>query len=185
MSPFGAPDWDHTPFTNTQNVPVAEQCYELPGKFLNTTIAPSSKAMAYSTAEGVYVAAIPDNCQPGGPGTLVFPGAKHPDWGVADVPPASAFESGSGGQPAQTGKPAGAAKKLKLSVTRAGKVTVTVPGPGKVTVTAKRKSRTVAKVSKTAKAAGKVTFKLKLRGKVTVTAKQAGLTASKALTIRR
>ncbi|WP_028062332.1 hypothetical protein [Solirubrobacter soli] len=181
MSPFGAPDWDHTPFTNHENVPVAQQCYELPGKFESTTLAPSSKAMAYSTAEGVFVAAIPDGCAPGAPGTLVFPGAKHPDWGVADVPPASAFETATP-TPADAQPPA--TRKLTLSVSRSGKVTVTVPGPGKVTVTAKRKARTVAKVSKTAKAAGKVTFKLKLRGKVTVTAKQGGLTAKKALTIR-
>ena len=123
------------------NVPVAQQCYELPGKFDNTTLAPNSKAMAYATAEGVFVAAIPDNCAPGGPGALVFPGAKHPDWGVADVPPASAFEP----RPHRPGSPAtghgpAAAKKLKLAVTRAGKVTVTVPGAGKVTVTAKRKA---------------------------------------------
>ena len=128
MSPFGAPDWDHTPFTNHENVPVAAQCYELPGKFLNTTLAPSSKAMAYRTAEGVYVAAIPDNCAPGGPGTLVFPGAKHPDWGPADVPPASAFESTPAPRPGPA-KP-GATKKLTLAVTRSGKVTVIVPGPG-------------------------------------------------------
>jgi hypothetical protein len=181
MSPFGAPDWDHTPFTNHENVPVAEQCYELPGKFLNTTLAPNSKAMAYSTAEGIHVASIPDNCAPGGPGALVFPGAKHPDWGVADVPPASAFEQAA---PAPAGARPPAARTLKLAVTRSGKVTVTVPGPGKVTVTAKRKARTVAKLSKTAKAAGKVTFRLRVRGKVTVTAKQARLTARKALTLR-
>ncbi len=145
MSPFGAPDWDHTPFTNHENVPVAQQCYELPGtKFDNTTLAPSGAAMAYSTAAGVYVASIPAGCAPGDAGALVLPGAKHPDWGVADVPPASAFET-----PAPVQPPArpGAASKLVLSVTRAGKVTVTVPGAGKVTVTAKRKSRTVAKVS--------------------------------------
>ena len=109
--------------------------------------------MAYSTAEGVLVAAIPDDCAPGGPGALVFPGAKHPDWGLADVPPASAFETPARAQPRRhAARPA--AKKLELAVTRAGKVTVTVPGAGKVTVTAKRKSRTVAKLSKTAKAAG-------------------------------
>jgi hypothetical protein len=184
MSPFGAPDWDHTPFTNHQNVPVAQQCYELPGsKFESTTLAPSGKAMAYSTAAGIFVAAIPDNCAAGGPGALVLPGAKHPDWGPADVPPASAFTPAAGPTASPTPSPA-PAKRLRLSVTRSGKVTVTVPTAGKVTVTAKRKSRTVAKVSKTAKRAGKVTFKFKLRGKVTVTAKQAGLTAKRTLTMR-
>ena len=181
--PFGAPDWDHTPFTNHQNVPVAQQCYELGGKFENTTLAPSGKAMAYGTADGVFVAAIPDDCQPGGPGALIFPGAKHPDWGPADVPPASAFQPVQGASPAPA-TPGPAAKKLKLAVTRAGKVTVTVPGAGKVTVTAKRKQRTVAKLSKTAKAAGTLTFRLKVRGKVTVTAAQSKLTAKRTLTLR-
>ena len=182
MSPFGAPDWDHTPFTNHENVPVAQRCYELPGKFLSTTLAPSGRAMAYSTAEGVFVAAIPDGCAPGDAGALLFPGAKHPDWGPADIPPASAFD----GTPAAAPRPAqpGAAAKLTLSVSRTGKVTVKVPSAGKVTVTAKRKRRTVASLSKTAKAAGTMTFKLKARGKVTVTAKFQKQTARKTLTLR-
>ena len=33
MSPFGAPNWDHKPFAQG-NQPVAQQCYELPGKFV-------------------------------------------------------------------------------------------------------------------------------------------------------
>src|SRR3954447_13144498 len=183
MSPFGAPDWDHTPFTNKENVPVAQQCYELPGKFESTTLAPSSKAMAYSTAEGVFVAAIPDGCAPGDPGALVFPGAKHPDWGPADVPPASAFESTPALTP-QAAKPGGAARKLALSVSRSGKVKVTVPGAGKVKVTAKRKRRTIATASKAVKAAGTVTFKLKARGRVTVTATFQKQTARKTVTLR-
>jgi hypothetical protein len=186
MSPFGAPDWDHTPFTNHENVPVAQQCYELPGKFDNTTLAPSSKAMAYSTAAGVFVAAIPDGCAPGDAGALVFPGAKYPDWGPADVPPASAFTSApaAGATPGTTPRPA--TSKLALVVTRSGKVTVTVPAAGKVKVTAKRKRRTLATVTKTAKAAGKVTLTLprRVRGKVTVTASFQKQTASKTLTLR-
>ena len=35
MSPFGAPDWDHTPFTNKVNVPTAQQCWELTGAQLS------------------------------------------------------------------------------------------------------------------------------------------------------
>ena len=183
MSPFGAPDWDHTPFTNKQNVPVAQQCYELPGKFESTTLAPSGKAMAYGTAEGVFVAAIPDNCAPGGPGTLLLPGAKHPDWGPADVPAASAFDATPATTPQRDAKPVPAGK-LKLAVTRSGKVTVTVPAAGKVKVIAKRKRRTVASLTKTAKAAGKVTFKLKARGKLTVSATFAKQTVRRTLTLR-
>jgi hypothetical protein len=182
MSPFGAPDWDHTPFTNKENVPVAQQCYELPGKFESTTLAPDGKAMAYGTAAGVFVAAIPDNCAPGSPGTLLLPGAKHPDWGSADVPPASAFDPARPTAP-QGAKPAPAGK-VKLAVTRSGRVTVTVPAAGKVKVTVKRKGRTVASLSKTAKAAGKVTFRIKARGKVTVTARFATQTVRKTLTLR-
>ena len=109
MSPFGAPDWDHTPFTNqvrtSRSRSSATSCR---GKFENTTLAPSGKAMAYSTAEGVFVAAIPDNCAPGGPGALIFPGAKHPDWGPADVPPASAFQTAGGASPrARDARPGG------------------------------------------------------------------------------
>ena len=58
MSPFGAPDWNHQPFY-TGNTPVAERCYELDGKFESTTLAPGGGAMAYGTAEGVYVAEHP------------------------------------------------------------------------------------------------------------------------------
>ncbi len=111
-----------------------------------------------ATAEGVFVAAIPDNCAPGGPGTLLLPGARHPDWGPADVPPASAFDAARPTSPQRDAKPA-PASKLKLAVTRSGRVTVTVPAAGKVKVTVKRKRRTVASLTKTAKAAGKVTFR--------------------------
>ena len=61
---------------------------------------------------------------------------------------------------------------------------MTVPGAGKVKVTAKRKRRTVASATKTAKAAGKVTFKLKVRGKVIVTASFQKQTASRTVTLR-
>ena len=100
--------------------------------------------MAYSTAEGIFVAAIPDDCAPGGAGALVFPGAKHPDWGPADVPPASAFAD----RARRRGTPGAAIapRRRKQAHARAsaatGKVTVTVPAAGKVKVTAKRKRRT-------------------------------------------
>ena len=46
----------------TRSQPVAHQCFELKGKFESTSLAPSGKALAYSTAEGVYVAPIADDC---------------------------------------------------------------------------------------------------------------------------
>ena len=85
MSPFGAPDWNHQPFY-TGNTPVAERCYELGGKFESTTLAPGGGAMAYGTAEGVFVASIPAGCAAGDRGTLLAAGARFPDWGPADVP---------------------------------------------------------------------------------------------------
>ena len=86
MSPFGAPDWDHTPFTNKVNVPTAQQCWELTGaKYLSTSMAPTGKAFAYGTADGVYTTAIPDNCAPGGPGTWSCRARSHP----TGVPPTS------------------------------------------------------------------------------------------------
>src|SRR5262249_51250426 len=147
-----------------------QQCYELPGKFENTTLAPSGKAMAYSDAAGVHVAAIPDGCAAGDAGALVFPGAKHPDWGPADVPVIAdkAPVTTTPGQP--TGRGGAPAAKLSLRVTRRGKVTVKVPSAGRLTVTAKRGKRTVAAKRKTVKVASTVTLTLKARGKVTVSA---------------
>ena len=118
MSPFGAPDWDHTPFTNKVNVPTAQQCWELTGaKYLSTSMAPSGKAFAYGTADGVYTTAIPDNCAPGGPGTLVLPGAKSPDWGPADVPTATPTQPT---QPTQPTRPGASKPKLKLAKRKGG-----------------------------------------------------------------
>ena len=134
MSPFGAPDWNHQPFY-TGNTPVATRCYELGGKFESTTLAPGGGAMAYGTAEGVFVASIPAGCAAGDRGTLLAAGARFPDWGPADVPPVSAFETvtrdpGSSPDPAQPAK-------LKLTVARTGKVSFTAPGPGRAAVTFK------------------------------------------------
>ena len=169
MHPFGAPDWNHQPFY-TGNVATATRCYELDGKFESTTLAPSGRALAYGTAEGVFVAAIPEGCAPGDRGTLLAAGARFPDWGPADLPPASAFEQPTPGPGPSPGpaKPA----KLKLSVTRTGKVTITAPGPGRAAVAFKLRGRTIGSASKTVKAAGKLTLKVKLkrrsRGKATV-----------------
>ena len=150
MSPFGAPDWDHKPFAQG-NQPVAQQCYELPGKFESTSLAPSGRAMAYGTAEGVWVAAIPEGCAPGDAGALVLPGATSPDWGPADVPAATAAT-------------------LRLSRRGGLTATLTTGAAGRATFTAVLKRRTIAK--RTVKVNGRATvrFKLKRRGLVTVKA---------------
>ena len=178
MHPFGAPDWNHQPFY-VGNQRVAERCYELDGAFESTSLAPSGRALAYGTAEGVFVAGIPAGCAPGDRGTLLAAGARFPDWGPADVPPASAFERSPEPGPGAPA-PAPAKPKLKLSVARGGKVTLTASGAGRATVTFKLKGRTIGSASKTVKSAGKVTLRVKLKrrshGKaaVKVTFKPAG-----------
>jgi hypothetical protein len=171
MHPFGAPNWNHQPFA-TGNVATATRCYELDGKFESTTLAPGGGAMAYGTAEGVFVATIPAGCAPGAPGTLLAAGARFPDWGPADLPPAT--DALPAPAEPESPAPAPATPKLGLSVKRNGKVTLTTSGPGRASVTVKLKRRTIGSARKTVKAAGKVTLRVKLkkrsRGKATVTA---------------
>jgi hypothetical protein len=171
MPPFGAPDWNHQPFY-AGNQPVAQRCYELEGKFESTTLAPSGRALAYGTAEGISVASIPAGCAPGDRGTLLIAGGRFPDWGPADVPPASAFTPSPGGAP-QPGTAPPARPKLRMTVRRNGTVVLATGGAGRVSVTAKLKRRTLATARATVKASGRVTLRLKLprkRGKATVTA---------------
>ena len=121
------------------NQPVAQQCYELTGKFESTTLAPSGKALAYGTAEGIYVAAIPDGCAPGDRGALVLPGARFPDWGPADVPRRDRVR---GSTPA-TGGPAATAEAARSSSPRAASPPRSRPArAGKATLTATLKGRT-------------------------------------------
>ena len=180
MHPYGAPDWDHTPFTTKENVPTLEQCYELPGgKFVSTSMAPSGKAFAYGTADGVYVTTIPDNCAPGGPGTLLAAGAKSPDWGPADVPTPAA---GPSPQPTpQTAGPAVSKLKLKLARRKGGvRATLTTGAPGRATfkLGAKRKTAEVGRSGKVS-----VTFKVRKGKRVTVKATFAGRTVSAKLKV--
>ncbi len=173
MNPFGAPDWDHTPFTNHVNVPTAEPCWGLVGaKFLSTSMAPSGRAFAYGTAEGVHVTSIPENCAEGGPGTLVLPGAKSPDWGPADVPVPTAAQTG---QPAPDTKAPGAktlALKLKLTRSKGGlraTLTTGAAGKAKFKLGAKTKTATVGRSGKVS-----VSFKVRKGKRVTVKATFAG-----------
>ncbi len=150
IGPFGAPDWDHKPFAQG-NQPVAQQCYELPGKFVSTSLAPSGRAMAYGTAEGVWIAAIPEGCAPGDAGALVLGGATSPDWGPVDVPAATAAT-------------------LRLSRRGGLTATLTTGTAGRATFTAVLKRRTIAKRTVTVNSRATVRFKLKRRGTVTVKA---------------
>lgn len=177
MSPFGAPDWDHTPFTNHPNVKTAERCWELTGsRFSSTTMAPSGRAFAYGTADGVYVTSIPESCAPGAPGTLIAPGAKNPDWGPADVPVAGPAQP----QPTTPATGGGAptkALKLKLAKRKGGlRATLITGAPGKATfklTPGARKTVTVGKAGKVS-----VDFKVRKGKRVTVKATFAGKTVS-------
>ena len=163
MSPFGAPNWDHQPFAQG-NQPVAQQCYELPGKFESTSLAPSGRAMAYGTAEGVWVAAIPEGCAPGDAGALVFARRDLARLGSGRRP-------GRDRRGADPTTPAGpAAAKLRLSRRGGLTATLTTGATGRATFTAVLKRRTIAK--RTVKVNGRATvrFKLKRRGLVTVKA---------------
>ena len=127
-APFGAPDWDHTPFTNKVNVPAAERCSELTGaQFESTSLAPDARGLAYGTKEGVWVTPL-SGCQAGGAREAADPGGRFPDWGPA-------------------GLPAAAAAKPSLRVARAARrkivVKVRAGGPGAVKATAVVRGRKV------------------------------------------
>ncbi|MDA0180639.1 hypothetical protein OJ997_10080 [Solirubrobacter phytolaccae] len=179
MSPFGAPNWDHTPFTNHPNVRTAEQCWELTGsKFRSTTMAPSGRAFAYGTDDGVYVTSIPNSCAPGAPGVLLAAGAKHPDWGPADVPvPTAAPQPPTHTQPTSAGGSKTASTlKLKLAKRKGGlRATLTTGASGKATFKLGATKKT-AKVGRSGKVA--VDFKVKKGKRVTVKATFAGTTVS-------
>lgn len=178
MHPFGAPDWDHTPFTTKENVPTAVRCWELPGKFRSTTMAPSGRAFAYGTADGIYVTSIPENCGTGGPGTLLAAGAKNADWSPADVPTASPGPA----QPTRPGTaPAAKTLKLKLAKRKGGlKATLTTGAPGRATfkLGGKKKTATVGRSGKVT-----VTFAARKGKRVTVKATFGGMTVSAKLKV--
>ncbi len=73
----------------------------------NPTWAPSGAAVAYEDKDGVWVQQVPDlattTCA-GMTETLLLPGAKHPDWGPADVD-LSQTPSAGGGVPTTPGTP--------------------------------------------------------------------------------
>ena len=132
MSPFGAPDWNHQPFY-TGNTPVAERCYELDGKFESTTLAPGGGALAYGTADGVYVASIPAGCAPGAAGTLLAAGRALPGLGPGRRPAGERLRDGRAPIPGRLDAAPSKPAKLTLSVARTGKVSFTAPGPGRAT----------------------------------------------------
>ena len=147
---------------------------------VGATWSPEGTRLAWQDTQGVNVMSIPDlsgGCvAPTDQPRLLVPGAKHPDWGPADVPaarpaaPQSALQGG--GRSAGTAVPGGGNGKAKLavSVVRASlrqalakglRVKVGAPAAGPVTAVALKGSRTVARGTGRARKAG--TFTLKLR----------------------
>ena len=184
MSPFGAPDWDHTPFTNKENVPVAQQCYELPGKFESTTLAPSGKAMAYGTAEGVFVAAIPDNCAPGGPGDAAAARRQAPGLGPGRRPAGERVRRRAGDHAAAR-RQAGARGQAQAGgdALRQGHGDASRP-PARSRSPPSASAARSPRSPRRPRPPGSVTFKLKARGKVTVSATFAKQTVRRTLTLR-
>ncbi len=97
--PFGAPNWNHSPFAQG-NVPVVEPCFQgsgpVGGKFETPSFSPDGRRLAYGVGDGIWVMDIPDfsaGCSiPDSPGKLVIPGGRHADWGPADIPPPGAYD---------------------------------------------------------------------------------------------
>ena len=108
---------------------------------------PSGRALAYGTAEGISVAAIPAGCAPGDRGTLLIPGGRFPGLGPGRRPAGERLPGRRPGTSASApvaggGKPA-TATRPKLSAQARGKrlaVTLATGGAGKATVTAKRQA---------------------------------------------
>ena len=137
MNPFGAPDWDHKPFAQG-NQPVAQQCYELPGKFVSHE--PRAERRARWPTAPPRASASPRSpraARPATPARCSLPGATSPDWGPADVPAAAA--------PVAPPTTPAAGPKLRLSRRGGLTATLTTGAPGRATLTASLKRRTIAK----------------------------------------
>ena len=151
MHPFGAPNWDHTPFRDG-NQPVAQPCYELGdpvgGKFEATSLSPDGRGLAYGVGDGIWVA--PLDCGAPSTGRLAIPGGRFPDWGPADVP---AVAPGTAGP---TVRVAGAKLRSKLLVK------VTAAGAGRVKAKVLLGRRAVGSRSAAVGASGRASLRVKL-----------------------
>jgi hypothetical protein len=141
------------------------------GEFGIPTFSPAGDRIAFSEADGIHIAQVPDfsgGCTTGGATVdppLVIAGASQPDWGPADVP-ADRPQQGGGGNGGGAGQGSKlaitvSAAKLKKALRNGLKVTVKVPAAGKLSGTAERKGKTVARAAKKSVKAGKRTLTLK------------------------
>jgi WD40-like Beta Propeller Repeat len=142
--PFGAPDWNHTPFYQG-NQPVVQPCYEytgpVGGRFEGVSFAPDGRQLAYGVGNGIWVTNVPDlagGCAQASENALRIPGGRFPDWGPADVP---AVVQPPPPPPRERRLTAKVSRTTLRAALRRG-LTVTVRGPGsgraKVTALAKR-----------------------------------------------
>jgi hypothetical protein len=127
------------------------------------TFAPDGTRAAWDEADGIKVVTVPDfgaGCTTAGASPtaeLLIPGGQQPDWGPADVPPASTVGPGGGGAAL-----AAKARRARLgkALRRGLKVRVSAPADGRVRITARRGARKVAAGGRAVKAgAGAVTLR--------------------------
>ena len=180
--PMTAPAQNLRPFED--NPDVVEPCIVAGdpsgGKFENLSFSPDGRGLAYSEADGIWVLDVPDLSGGCGPlpttNKLVIPGGRHPDWGPADIPPASAYESPEPGRQEQpqpqpgpdvqpTPQPSTTERalsvkvrgaKLRAALRRGLTVTVRAPGAGRLTATGTVGGRRVAAGAASSRAAGPV-----------------------------
>ncbi len=189
--PMTAPEQDVSPWGD--NPDVVEPCIEagdpVGGRFENLSFSPDGRNLAYSVGNGIWVLDVPD--LGGGCGALpttnklVIPGGRHPHWGPADIPPASAYERKPVVQPTPAPQPPQPmpqpklvppapapvrprqvavtvrAARLRAALRRGLTLTVQAPRAGSVTATGMAGARKVASGRATARKAGPATVRLR------------------------
>jgi hypothetical protein len=171
--PMTAPAQKLGPFED--NPQVVEPCIAgrdpVGGKFENLSFSPDRTHLAYGVGDGIWIMDVPDISGGCGPlpatNKLVIPGGRHPHWGPADIPPASAYEERTVCcAPPEPGDPkalviTGGTAKLRAALKRGVAVSVIAPGAGRVAASGKVGAKRVAKGAKVVAGPGAATVKLR------------------------